>query len=126
MPLVKVYLRKGKSPEYLGLLSDAVHAALVDEAGIPEDDRFHVITELNEGTMYADPSYGGVSRTEDLTIIEITLNEGRSVDQKKGIYKRITRNLEQALDLRPDDVLISLVEVTPENWSFGHGIATYA
>jgi hypothetical protein len=36
------------------------------------------------------------------------------------------RNLERAVELRPDDLLVSLVEVTKENWSFGRGIATYA
>lgn len=126
MPFVKVYLRKGKSPEYLGLMSGAIHAALVEEAGIPEDDRFLVINEMGEETLYADPSYGGVARTEDLVIIEITMNAGRSIDQKKAIYKRITRNLVREIDLRADDVLISIVEVAPENWSFGRGIANYA
>ena len=47
MPLVKIYLRKGKSPEYLRSVSDAVHQALVATANVPPDDRFHIIQQLD-------------------------------------------------------------------------------
>lgn len=126
MPLVKIFLRKGKPPEYLRLLSDGVHAALVSEAGIPQDDKFHLIQELEPELLIADPSYGEVARGDDLVVVEIILNAGRSVEIKKAIYRRIARNLERAVELRDDDLLISLVEVEAENWSFGKGLATYA
>jgi hypothetical protein len=45
---------------------------------------------------------------------------------KKNLYADIAARLGRAVDVRPDDVLISLVEVTRENWSFGGGKATYA
>jgi 4-oxalocrotonate tautomerase len=76
--------------------------------------------------MIAHPSYGGVSRSQDLIIIEITLNAGRSVDIKKSLYADIAARLQRSADVRPDDVLINLLEVTKENWSFGGGKATYA
>ncbi len=126
MPLVKLFLRKGKSPEYLRSIADAVHEALVAQANVPADDRFQIICGLDENALIAHPSYGGVSRSNDLIIIEITLNIGRTVEIKKNLYADIARRLEQAADVRPDDVLISLVEVPKENWSFGGGRATYA
>jgi len=61
-----------------------------------------------------------------VVLIEITLNAGRTVEIKKHLYADMTRRLGQAADVRPDDVVISLVEVTKENWSFGGGRATYA
>jgi phenylpyruvate tautomerase PptA (4-oxalocrotonate tautomerase family) len=125
MPLVKVFLRKGKPPEYLRLLSDAIHAALVSEAGIPEDDKFHLLLEMDPDHLFAHPSYGDVERSDDLVVVEITLNAGRNIDVKKAIYRRIARNLERDVELRPDDLLVSLIEVAPENWSFGKGLATY-
>jgi 4-oxalocrotonate tautomerase len=126
VPLVKLYLRKGKSPEYLRSVADAVHQALVAQANVPADDRFQIIHQLDADALIAHPSYGGVTRSDDLIIIEITLNAGRTVETKKSLYADIARRLQQAADVRPDDVLVSLVEVTKENWSFGGGRATYA
>lgn len=124
MPLVRITLRKGKSPEFLRDAGDAIHAALVATANVPADDQFQIFDEVE--TMIAHPSYGGVERSENLVIIEITLNAGRTVEIKRALYADIVRRLQEALDIRPDDVLISLVEVTKENWSFGKGLATYA
>jgi len=126
VPFVKLYLRKGKSPEYLRSVADAVHEALVAQANVPRDDRFQVIQQLEDDALIAHPSYGGVNRSKDLVIVEITLNIGRTVEIKKNLYADIARRLQEAVDVRPDDVLITLVEVVKENWSFGGGRATYA
>jgi len=126
MPLVRITLGKGKSPELLRSLSDAVHAALVAKANVPEDDRFHVIEEVEAAHLVAHPTYGGVVRSEGLVIVQITLNAGRTVEVKRALYADIVHRLTEEAHVRPDDVLISLVEVTKENWSFGNGIATYA
>jgi phenylpyruvate tautomerase PptA (4-oxalocrotonate tautomerase family) len=126
MPLVKIHLRKGKREEYVRLVSEAVHDALVVEASVPPDDKFHIVHQVEPADLIANPSYAGMSRSADLIVVEITLNEGRSVEVKRNVYRRMIRNLERAVELRPDDLLVSLVEVTKENWSFGRGIATYA
>lgn len=126
MPLVRVTLRKGRSPEFLRDAGNAIHEALVAQANVPYDDRFQVFDEVEADRLIAHPSYGGVERSDGLMIIEITLNAGRTVEIKKSLYADIAERLERAVDVRPDDVLISLVEVTKENWSFGKGLATYA
>ncbi len=59
-------------------------------------------------------------------MIQITLNEGRTTEMKKALYKSIAEGLHQKLQVPMGDVLISLVEVKKENWSFGNGIAQYA
>ena len=126
MPFVKIFLRKGKSPEYLRSVADAVHGALVAQANVPADDRFQVICDLNDDALIAHPSYGGVNRSKDVVIIEITLNVGRTIEIKKNLYADIARRLQDAADVRPDDVMVNLIEVQKENWSFGGGRATYA
>jgi len=125
MPLVKLWMRRGKSPEFLRTAADCVHDALVAQANVPADDRFQIIQELDAEALIAHPTYGGVNRSADLIVVEITLNHGRTLEIKKNLYADIVARLGSALDVRPDDVLISLVEVTKENWSFGNGLATY-
>ncbi len=66
-----------------------------------------------------------MNRSADLIIVEITLNAGRTVEIKKALYAEIAARLQKAIDVRPDDVMVSLVEVTKENWSFGGGRMTY-
>ena len=92
---------------------------------MPKDDRFQVIHEHDSENFVFDLNYLNIRRTEDLVIIQITWNEGRTVEQKKALYKAIADGL-AALSLRREDVFISLVEVKRENWSFGNGIAQYA
>ncbi|HEY4639914.1 MAG TPA: tautomerase family protein [Thermoanaerobaculia bacterium] len=125
MPLVKLWMRRGKSPEFLRTAADCVHEALVAQANVPADDRFQILQQLDSDALIAHPTYGGVNRSEDLIVIEITLNQGRTLEIKKALYADIVARLGRALDVRPDDVLISLIEVTKENWSFGNGLATY-
>ncbi|HYI09304.1 MAG TPA: tautomerase family protein [Thermoanaerobaculia bacterium] len=126
MPLVRVTLRKGKSPEFLREVGNAIHEALVAQANVPADDRFQVFDEVAHENLVAHPTYAGCDRSESVLIIEITLNAGRTVEIKRALYRDIADRLQKAIDVRPDDVLINLVEVTKENWSFGKGLATYA
>lgn len=126
MPLVRITLRKGRSPEFLRDMANAVHEALVAQASVPADDRFQIIDEVAPENLIAHPSYAGVERSEGLVVIEIILNTGRTVEVKRALYADIASRLGRAVDIRPDDVLVTLVEVTKENWSFGKGIATYA
>lgn len=125
MPLVEITLRNGKSREFLRSVADSIHDALVAQANVPPDDRFQIIHQVEAGELIAHPSYGGVTRSEGLIIVKITLNAGRTLEIKKALYADIVARLGQAADVRRDDVLICLVEVTKENWSFGNGIATY-
>jgi 4-oxalocrotonate tautomerase len=126
MPLVRIDLRQGKPAEYRAALGDAVHQAMVETINVPAADRFQLIAEHPAGGMIHDPSYLGVSRTDDVVFVQITLNAGRTVEMKKALYARIVELLAQRPGLRREDVLVSLVEVTKENWSFGNGIAQYA
>lgn len=126
MPLVRITLRKGRTPEFLRDAANAVHEALVAQANVPADDRFQIIDEVPHDHLIAHPSYAGVNRSENVMFIQITLNGGRTVEVKRALYADMAARLQQAVDVRPDDVLVSLVEVTKENWSFGRGLATYA
>ena len=125
MPLVRIDLLKGRDATYREELGLIVHEALVS-VGVPRDDRFQVVNEHEPPNFVFDPAYLGVRRTEELVVIQITWNEGRTLEQKKALYKAIADGLASRLGLRREGAFINLVEVRKENWSFGNGIAQYA
>lgn len=126
MPLVRISVREGKPAAYRLAIGQSVHQAMVETINVPAADRFQVITEHPPEGMIYDPAYLGIERTDEVVFVQITLNAGRSTGQKRALYARITELLAETLGVRPQDVLISLVEVSRENWSFGKGDAQYA
>ena len=126
MPLVRIDVLDGRTPEQLAAIGDGVHRAMVETIAVPALDRFQVITRHPLGGLNFDPEYLGIPRSPEIVIIQITLNAGRTVEKKRALYAAIARNLAANPGVRPADVFVSLVEVPRENWSFGNGIAQYA
>ena len=126
MRLVRIDLRQGKPPGYRAKIGDMVYRAMRETINMPEHDRFQVITDHPADGLVFDPSYLGINRTDDVVFIQITLNAGRTLDQKKALYARIAELLAKEPGVRLEDVLINLVECAKEDWSFGNGIASYA
>jgi len=126
MPLVRIAMNAGRSESDLKAISESVHQAMAETIHVPPDDRFQIITEIPKGGLVYSPDYLGIKRTDGLVVIQITLNAGRTVELKKSLYRRIAERLARAPGVRPEDVLINLVEVPKENWSFGNGEAPYA
>jgi phenylpyruvate tautomerase PptA (4-oxalocrotonate tautomerase family) len=126
MPLIRIDLIEGKSEEYRTTIAAVVYDTMRETMNVPKDDRFMVIAEHPSENFIADPNYLGVQRTKDCVFIQLTLNAGRSLDQKRAFYRAVADGLNQRLKLRREDVFINLVEVNKENWSFGNGEAQYA
>ena len=126
MPLVRIDLLQGKSPEYRKTIGDVVYEAMLKTINVPANDRFQVIAEHSADDMNFDPDYLGIHRTNDCVFIQVTLNGGRTLEMKQAFYKMIADGLHEKLKVRREDVLINLVEVVKENWSFGNGEAQYA
>jgi 4-oxalocrotonate tautomerase len=126
MPLVRISLVEGKPETYKKKVADAVHRAMVETMNVPPLDRFQIIASHAKADFVYDPEYLSISRTDDLVMVQITLNSGRTTEMKKAFYKRLADLLVAEVKLRPEDLLISLVEVSKENWSFGNGVAQYA
>ena len=125
MPLVRISLREGKSEQYRKAVADGVHRAMVEGAAVPEQDRFQIITEHPPSGLIYDPTYLGIQRTNDIVMVQITLSTGRKLAQKRQLFKRMAEILAENPGLRPQDLMINLVEVAWENWSFGKGGAQY-
>jgi 4-oxalocrotonate tautomerase len=126
MPLVRIDLLEGKSPEYRAQIGQIVYQAMLDVLNVPKNDRFQIISEYAKDGLQFDRDYLGVHRSDDCVFLQITLNGGRTVEMKQRFYKAVADGLHAVLRLRREDVFISLVEVAKENWSFGNGEAQYA
>jgi 4-oxalocrotonate tautomerase len=126
VPLVRVDHPLGKSAEYRSAISDVVYEAMAAALNVPKDDRFQVFAGHAPDGLVINPTYLGVDRSKDAIIIEIVLNEGRTIDQKRAFYKAVADGLHARIGLRHEDVMIALVEVKKENWSFGNGEMPYA
>lgn len=124
MPLVRIDMRTGRPAVLRRAIADAVYHAMTDAAGVPQNDRFIIVSEHGRSGLHYDPSYLGVQRSDGVVFVQITFSEGRTVETKKMLYRGIADRLE-ALGVRREDVFVSLVEVKKENWSFGNGLAQY-
>jgi len=100
MPLIRIDMLRGKPSGYRVELRDTIHETLRDVVGVPVDDRHEVITD-----------FFGAHRSAEAILVQITLKEGRTVDQKRALYTAIVQALQHRVGLRPDDVTINLVEV---------------
>jgi phenylpyruvate tautomerase PptA (4-oxalocrotonate tautomerase family) len=126
MPLVRISLMKGKPEGFGKRVGGVIYRTMVDTINVPAKDNFQIITEHDSNTLIYDPSYLDIPRTDGIVIVQITLNEGRTIEMKKAFFKAVAERLNTELGIRKEDVFMSLVEVKKENWSFGNGIAQYA
>lgn len=116
MPVVRVDIYRGFSPEYKRQLLAGIHEALMFGFQIPDGDRNQILTEHDEHDF--ERSAG---RSERVTIIEIVAFHGRSKDAKRKLYRRLADNLAASPGIPPNDILVYLVEPTRENWSVSEG-----
>ncbi|MFC6354524.1 tautomerase family protein [Luethyella okanaganae] len=124
MPLVRIDLNRGRTPEAVRSIADAIHDAIVEVYGIPVRDRFQVITQHDPGALIAEDAGLGFERDDHLVIIQIFTQRGRSDETKQRLYARIAESLASA-GVPGEDVFIGYVENGPQDWSFGFGRAQY-
>ncbi|MGY3532677.1 tautomerase family protein [Bradyrhizobium sp. USDA 4452] len=125
MPLTRVSLRRGKPAAYRKAILESLYRAMRETFDVPEGDRFMTISERDGDDFAYGADYLGIRRSDDLVIIQITVSNTRPVAQKQKLYRRIAERLTESPGLRTEDIFINLVEVLPENWSFGNGEAQY-
>jgi 4-oxalocrotonate tautomerase len=125
MPLVRISMKRGKPPATRKAIVENLYLAMHETFNVPEGDRFMIVSEHDGDDFVYDPTYLGIKRSDDLVIIQLTVSNTRPVEQKQQLYRRIVERLTREPGLRPEDIFINLVEVLPENWSFGNGVAQY-
>ncbi|MFZ6743678.1 tautomerase family protein [Undibacterium sp. JH2W] len=125
MPMSRVSLLKGKSPEYLQAVSDALHQALVDAYEVPLKDRFQIIQQHEANELVFDRDYishQGKPRSDDFVMIQITAGRQRSAATKAAFYQRLVALLAVSPGLRAEDVMVNINTTAAEDWSFSGGV----
>jgi 4-oxalocrotonate tautomerase family enzyme len=126
MPFVRIDALRADRAR-LDALGRAVHEALVDALGIPEDDLFQVLTSHDgtTGTVRYDPDYLAVHRDDGIVFVDVTMRSGRTDEQKKNLYAKVAELASKYADVEPRNVFVTLHENQFADWSFGDGVAQY-
>ena len=119
MPLVNISILKGKSPEYIKAVSDGINSAVIETMDFPDDDRYQIVHEVDSHCLqYQD-------RTEDRVIMHLIMRAGRSNKSKQAFYAKVAENLSRNPGIRPENILITIVENHDIDWSFKDGVAQF-
>jgi len=124
MPLVRIDVQEGRTPEELRKLADTVQEVMLDVFAAPPADRYQIITEHTTGQIIAEDTGLGLQRTDGIVIIQI-LQQGRSTEQKVAAYAELAKRLEAECGVRPEDLIISVMANRHADWSFGLGQAQF-
>jgi len=125
MPIAQIQLRAGKPDAYRQAIFDSLYRALREVLDVPEDDQFMTITEHDASNFRSGAAFG-VTRSDDLVYIQITVFNTRTTEQKKVLYRRIAELLGESPGIRPEDVFVNIYDTPKENWSVGNGDAQFA
>ena len=117
MPLIQVHLARDTFDKHHEAIGHAIHDAQIAALGIPADDRFQIFTPHDAGELKFDPGYNGVDR-QNLLVIQVIAVHMYAVDTKRRFFQAVVDRL-RPLNIRPEDVLISLTENGFEDWYAG-------
>ena len=124
MPLVRIDVQQGRTPEELRRLADTVKNVMLDVFAAPPRDRYQIITEHGKGHIIAEDTGLGLERSDGIVIIQI-FQQGRSTKQKVAAYAELVKRLEAECGVRPEDLVISVMANKHADWSFGLGQAQF-
>jgi len=91
--MTRINMRAGKSPAYRQAICDSLYRAMRETFNVPEDDQFMTITEHDGDNFRYGASYLGVARSDDLVLVQLTVSNTRSLEQKKALFSRIAELL---------------------------------
>jgi phenylpyruvate tautomerase PptA (4-oxalocrotonate tautomerase family) len=121
MPVVDIAVLRGRTPEQLVLIADSVHDALVQQFGVPADDRFQVIHQHDRHELIFDRTFMGGPRTDGFVMIRVVAGQQRPVEVKQAFFKAVVDNLGSRADVAAEDVFIVLDAVDLTDLSVAGG-----
>jgi len=120
MPLLRFDLIEGRTDTEMKALLDAAHRAMLEAFKVPVRDRYQIVHEHKPGHMIVEDTGLGIPRTDKVVVVSVT-SRPRTRQQKEDFYRLLCEELETSCGIVPSDVMVSIVENSDEDWSFGLG-----
>lgn len=124
MPLLKFHLCRGRSAEELDKLLGTTHRVMVTTFKVPQADRYQLVSEYEPSHIRIEDTGLGLPRSNKFVLLEV-LSRPRGADAKVAFYRDLSIALSQECDVSSADLMVSFVENTDEDWSFGNGRAQF-
>ena len=124
MPLIRVDMIEGRTPDEIKTLLDAVHRTVLAAFKVPVRDRYQIVYEHAPSHFIVEDTGLGITRTRNCVVILVTTRPHER-EAKESFYRLLVRELEAKCGLAPSDIVVSIVTNTDEDWSFGNGHAQY-
>ena len=124
MPLLYFNVLEGRTDAELKTMLDAAHRAMLAAFKVPERDRYQIVNEHKASHMIVEDTGLGIPRTDKVVVVQVvTRPRGKKLKQK--FYKLLTEELQKSCGIAPSDVMVSMIENSDEDWSFGLGRAQF-
>ena len=124
MPLMKIHVFKGRTHTEIKQLLAGVHKAMLEAFNVPERDLYQILTEHEPTHLRALDTGLDIPRTDSFVMVEV-VTRPRSSTEKVEFYQGLCRVLSEGCGIASSDVMVSMVENTDEDWSFGFGRAQF-
>lgn len=124
MPLIKLDMIKGREKEEIKTILDITYNVMLDAFQAPKGDKYLIVNQHEDYEMEILDTGLGIERTDDVIVFTI-VSRPRTKEQKTTFYKNLVNTLHEKVGIRKEDIMISLVENTDENWSFFNGEAQF-
>lgn len=124
MPLIKIDMIKGREESEIKEILDISYRVMLETFGAPEGDRYQIVNQHEDYEMQILDTGLGVERTKNVLVFTI-VTRPRTQNEKTNFYQNLADTLHEHTDIRKEDIMISLVENTDEDWSFFNGKAQF-
>jgi malonate semialdehyde decarboxylase len=124
MPLLKFDLIEGRNQNQIRALLDAAHEAMVQAFGVPSTDRYQCVTQHRPGELIVEDTGLGYWRSNDVVLLTV-VSRPRPQEEKVYFYRLLAERLHEHCGISRDDLVVSLIENTDADWSFGEGRAQF-
>jgi phenylpyruvate tautomerase PptA (4-oxalocrotonate tautomerase family) len=124
MPLLYFNVLEGRNDAELKTMLDAAHRAMLAAFKVPARDRYQIVNERKPSRMIVEDTGLGIPRTDKVIVVQVVTRR-RGKEMKQEFYRLLTEELQKSCGIAPSDVMVSMIENSDEDWSFGLGRAQF-
>lgn len=114
MPIVRIDIQSGKSTDYKRAVLHGVRSALTAALGVADERIMQRLIETPAEDIDVTPS-----RSDSLTIVEISMLPGRGADLKSRLYEAIVANLGADPGIHAHDIMVLVNDPSAECFAIG-------